>query len=251
MVCYWFANWFETSVVALCCLGYKSPMKLSDAILALRDALPDLAPELGDRLPAERALAAKVGCGRSTLRAALAKLEAEGEVWRHVGQGTFRGTRPHTHPIRDRLLIEGATPQDLMAARMVLEPAVAAAAAQAASETDVHFLRDRVAQGRQGRDRAACEQADDAFHLGIAQVAGNAVLVGMMRYLSGARRRATWQRAWDRVYRRLGVSEFQTEHSTQHDHIVDAIAAGDADGAANAMRAHLETIQSAMTPRDS
>lgn len=224
-------------------------MKLADALARLRGALPRIAPELGDRLPPERTLAGDIGCGRSTLRAALDELEAQGEVWRHQGQGTFRGPRPLRRPIRERLLIEGATPKDLMQSRLLLEPAIAAAAAQSASETDVHFLRERVEAGRRGRDRAECEQADDAFHLGVAQVTGNAVLAGMMRYLSGARRRAAWQREWDRVYRRLGVVEFQTIHSAQHESIVDAIAAADPDGAADAMRAHLETIQAAMTPR--
>ena len=95
--------------------------------------------------------------------------------------------------------------------------------------------------------RSACEQADDAFHLGVAQVARNPVLTGLMKFLSGARRRAAWQREWDRVYRRLGVAEFQTEHSAQHARIVDAIAAGDGAAAAETMRAHLELIQSVMT----
>lgn len=223
-------------------------MKLADAIARLRTSLPRLAPEHGDRLPAERVLASEIGCGRTTLRAALDQLEAAGEVWRRQGQGTFRGGRPLALPVRDHLLIEGANPHDLMQARLLLEPSVAFAAAQNATETDVHFLQERVAAGRRGRDRSACEQADDAFHLGVAQVAGNAVLVGLMRYLSGARRRAAWQREWDRVYRRLGVAEFRTGHSEQHARIVAAIAGHDGRAAAAEMRAHLETIQAAMTP---
>ena len=222
-------------------------MKQAEALIRLREALAAVAPELGDRLPPERLLARQIGCGRSTLRAALDVLEDANEVWRHVGQGTFRGPRPVRLPIRDRFLIEGAAPQDLMQARLLLEPAVAAAAASAASETDVHFLYGRVQAGRKAAGRSACEQADDAFHLGVAQVARNPVLTGLMKFLSGARRRAAWQREWDRVYRRLGVAEFQTEHSAQHARIVDAIAAGDGAAAAETMRAHLELIQSVMT----
>lgn len=201
-----------------------------------------------DRLPAERALAARIGCSRATLRVALDRMEAAGQLWRHVGQGTFYGARPRGGPLlREPLLIQGASPQDLMQARLILEPAVAAAAARLATAEDVTRLRARVQEGRQGRDRAACEQADDAFHRAIAAVAGNPVLIGLMTYLSGARRRANWQRQWETAYRRLGVDEFRGEHSDQHQAVVDAIARSDPDGAAAAMRHHLRVIEAAMS----
>lgn len=208
------------------------------------------APDIGDRLPPERTLAIAVGCSRATLRAALDRLEHHGEIWRQVGQGTFRGQRPQHLPIRDSFLIEGATPVDLMKARLVLEPSVAAAAAQRATSGDIDFLFSRVEAGRRGRNRAECEQADDAFHRGIASVAGNPVLVGLMTYLSGARRRAAWQRQWDRAYRRLGVDEFRVDHSDQHFAVVGAIADHDESAAADLMRVHLETIEGALASDD-
>lgn len=222
-------------------------MKREDAYRTLVAELAVAAPDLGDRLPAERQLAEAIGCSRATLRAALDRLERQGEIWRGVGQGTFRGRRPSHMPIRDTVLIDGATPVDLMSARLVLEPSVAAAAARRATADDVRFLRDRVEQGRNGIDRADCEQADDAFHTGIARVAGNPVLIGLMSYLSGARRRAAWQRQWDRAYRRLGVDEFRVDHSLQHAAVVDAIARGDASAAATAMSKHLGTVEQALS----
>lgn len=231
----------------VCKLVYNGAMKRHAVLDHLIRHLARVAPDPGDRLPSERALAQILGCSRATLRLALAQLERDGEVWRHVGQGTFRGARPRHLPLRDTLLIEGATPLDLMQARLVLEPAVAAAAARNATPQDVAFLRARADAGRTGRDRSACEQADDAFHRGIAQVAGNPVLIGLLTYLSGTRRRAAWQRHWDRVYRRLGVDEFRNEHSDQHLDIVRAIAARDAERAARAMSDHLQTILNAVT----
>src|SRR3982750_4454473 len=50
------------------------------------------------RLPAERDLSVQLDLSRSALREALEVLEAEGKVWRHVGQGTFVGTRPAPEP---------------------------------------------------------------------------------------------------------------------------------------------------------
>lgn len=217
------------------------------AVLAdLRKVIETLAPVTGDRLPPERELRALLKCSRETLRGCYATLEAEGEIWRHVGQGTFRGHRPIHMPIRDTVLVEGATPPDLMSARLLLEPQVAAEAAMMADASDIAYLRRKVAEGRAAQDRAACEQADDAFHRAIAETSRNPVLVGFLIYLSGARRRIAWQREWDRTYRSIAPNEFQTLHSDQHDAIVDAIAAADSTAASNAMKIHLKTIKAAM-----
>src|SRR5215472_11582272 len=43
----------------------------------------------GSRLPTERQLAADLGATRTTIRRALAVLEAEGRITREVGRGTF------------------------------------------------------------------------------------------------------------------------------------------------------------------
>lgn len=217
------------------------------AVLAdLRKAIDAIAPVAGDRLPPERELRGILGCSRETLRVCYATLETEGEVWRHVGQGTFRGHRPVHMPVHDTVLVEGATPPDLMRARLLLEPQVAAEAALRADVSDVTHLRRKVAEGRVARDRAACEQADDAFHRAVAETSRNPVLIGFLVYLSGARRRVAWQREWDRTYRRIAPDEFQTIHSDQHDVVVDAIAVADSSAAANAMKCHLKTIEAAM-----
>lgn len=221
-----------------------------EAIDRLRRRLEAEGAEPGARLPSERDLALLLGCSRETLRAALDALEAKGAVWRHVGRGTFAGARPPGRPIRDRLLLEATSPKDLMDARLALEPGVAAAAARRASGPEITYLRARVTAGRSARDRAACEPADDRFHRAIAEVADNPILVGMLSYLSRARQRTVWQREWDRTYRRLGAEEFRGEHSRQHEGIVDAIAAGDPDGAEHAMRTHLQTISREMLQRD-
>ena len=221
-----------------------------EALARLRALIETDAPAVGDRLPAERRLTTAIGCSRETLRAALDLLEAEGEIWRHVGQGTFRGRRPLGQPVRDRILIEATTPLDLMDARRMLEPSVAAAAARRRTEPDVVLLYSKVEQGRMAWDRAACERADDAFHQSIAQVARNPVLVALLRHFSSTRCRAVWQREWDRTYRRVGVTEFTQVHSGHHRDIVDAIAAGDDGAAQQAMARHLDAVSTAMGAPD-
>lgn len=200
----------------------------------------------GDRLPPERDLARQLGCSRDTLRKALAEMERAGDLWRHVGQGTFYGPRPFGHPVREAILVQGASPLQLMQARALIEPAVAAQAAHVATAPQVAVLARLVARGRHARSRSECEQIDAAFHRGIAEVTGNPILLGLLDYLAGVRRQAAWLREWERTYRRLGVAEFSGPHTCQHQTILDAIAQHDAQTALEGMRDHLETIFTAM-----
>lgn len=225
-----------------------SRLNAETALARLRAFLERAALPPGARLPAERALAARLGCSRQTLRAALAALEQQGEIWRHVGQGTFLGPRPHGIPVRENVLLQATSPGQLMQARLMIEPSVAAQAARTATAADIRYLRELVARGRRAGSRADCEAEDAAFHRGISETARNPVILGVLDYLAGARRRAPWQQEWERTYRRIGRSEFTGLHSDQHAGIVDAIAARDPRRAEQAMRLHLETIGRAMTP---
>ena len=84
------------------------------------------------RLPPERELAVELQVGRSTLRKALEVLEAEGQIWRHVGQGTFVGRRPAPGQTGPLLNLGKVSPKELLDARLILEPAIAACAATTA-----------------------------------------------------------------------------------------------------------------------
>ena len=69
-------------------------MMQHDADLAsLRKYLEDRGFAQNDRLPPERELADTLGLTRNRVRGGLRKLESEGLIWRHVGQGTYFGPR--------------------------------------------------------------------------------------------------------------------------------------------------------------
>lgn len=221
-------------------------MKASSALAELRNILDSDRVAIGAKLPSERALAMRLSCSRETLRQALSVLEEENEIWRHVGQGTFRGPRPAAAPLRENMTIHATPVEEFVTARHLIEPVVAAEAARRASASDVERLKICVAAGRDSRDGFECQLADDSFHRAIAGVAKNPVLLSILTFLSDARRRSAWQTQWHRTYRHLGIDEFTMHHSDQHQGVVDAIEANDPPSAETAMRVHLDTIIEAL-----
>lgn len=217
-------------------------LKATTALAELRNFLDTDEFAIGDKLPSERELARRLSCSRETLRRALSVLEAENEVWRHVGQGTFRGPRPGAAPLRENLLVQASSVEEFVNARYLIEPVIAAEAARRATPPDITRLNFCVAAGRGGRDRFECQRADDVFHRTIAEVAKNPILFSVLIFLSDARRRSTWQTQWDKTYRHLGIEEFKMQHSDQHQRIVTAIERREPEAAEAAMRTHLETI---------
>lgn len=201
---------------------------------------------MGEKLPSERKLAERLYCSRETIRRAFSVLEGENKLWRHVGQGTFRGPRPGTAPLREKLLVHATSVEEFVNARYLIEPVVAAEAARHATTSDVERLNACVVSGRIGRDRFECQKADDVFHRTVAEVAKNPVLFSILNFLSDTRRRSAWQTQWERTYRHLGIEEFTQQHSDQHQCVVDAIAENDPNGAEVAMRSHLRTIIAAL-----
>jgi GntR family transcriptional regulator len=70
-------------------LAARRPSLADGAERALRDWLAPGRHRPGDRLPPEHDLAAMLGVSRGTLRAALGRLQASGEIVRRQGSGTF------------------------------------------------------------------------------------------------------------------------------------------------------------------
>lgn len=194
----------------------------------------------GERLPTEAALMETFGVSRTVVREALSKLQAAGLVETRHGIGTFVVDDGQSAPFRvapEQL----ATLQDVIAVlelRMAVETEAAALAAQRRGEADVKSMRaalDAFSEAvDQGRDAVA---ADHEFHAGIARATQNTRFVDLMGALGqGAIPRARLSGSVERSAEQVA---YLRRINLEHESILHAIVAGDAEAARAAMRTHL------------
>lgn len=189
----------------------------------------------GTRLPSERKLAETFGIGRSALREAMKSLNLLGIVEVRQGDGTYlKRTESDLLPqaIEWGLLLGQPRTLDLVEARRHIEVLVARLAAERANEVTVRELRQILRQMKDDRSDVFVEQ-DVAFHMKLAEIAGNSVLADV---LSSIR---TLLRVW---MRRVVEAAGETGTSyREHAKVFEAVRRGDPEAAGAAMAAHMES----------
>lgn len=211
----------------------------SAALVQVRAYLAHADLPEGDRLPPERRLCALLGISRGDLRKALSVLEAEGQLWRRVGKGTFVGGPPLADG-RDLAAIKAATnPSEVMQARLLLEPEIAREAALHASAADVARMHQCLVNSRACEAWRQYESWDNQLHRTIAEASANATLVYLFDTLNAIRRAVVWGRL------RAAPSRPPADHHSFAEHalIVAAIEDRDRNAAAQRMREHLRTVR--------
>lgn len=187
----------------------------------------------GERLPAERELAARLCVSRVTLRDAIRALADAGYVESRRGRygGTFV-TESLPAPPGEQPEMSGEVLEDVLTLRAVLEAGAAeAAAARALTPADRQQLRARLAEA-DTRDLAEYRRRDSRLHLSIAEVTGSAMLTAAV---------ADIRTRVNELLDAIPLLEANIEHShVQHREIVEAILSGDAAGARQAMAEHLD-----------
>jgi DNA-binding FadR family transcriptional regulator len=213
----------------------------SELVQALTDRIRDHRYPPGEKLPTEAAIMEEFGVSRTVVREALSKLQAAGLVETRHGVGTFAIGLGDASSFRIRPE-QLATLQDVIAVlelRIAIESEAAALAAQRRSDEDLERLRAAVrAFGdavEAGRDAVG---PDFQFHQAIARATGNQRFVDVIAALgTGAIPRARLAAVAEPPD--LARQDYLRRVNGEHEAILEAIAAGDAEGARAAMRIHL------------
>jgi GntR family transcriptional regulator, transcriptional repressor for pyruvate dehydrogenase complex len=199
----------------------------------------------GERLPAERELAERLGVSRIPVREAMRTLAAQGLIEIRHGQGTFVSADAGEAAISRftvALLNQRHSFEELFAVRRLLEPPSAQWAATRSGPDDVARLRRILTAMGQIADEPdpdleAFAARDTQLHLEIAQCASNRVLHRIMQAIQDLHEQQleTSLRYRGRLDRNI----------RDHRRIVEAIAAGDPVEAGAAMIDHLDNGEAA------
>lgn len=193
------------------------------------------------RLPSERSLAIELGIPRSALRKALLVLQEEGLIWRHVGRGTFLGPKPELFAAYEEpsSVTSVTNPAEIMEARLLLEPKLAALAALRVSLNEIAQMELFLQRAQEANKTEQFEHWDEQLHLAIAQATDNNLLISLFMVIHKIKQ----SNIWGKLKEASLTSERQKIYQNQHQEIVNALKYREASKAENLMREHLETIQ--------
>ncbi len=210
----------------------------------IRQLIESGALKPGEKLPPERALAQAFQTSRASVREALSALEIGGYVICRPGSGTTVAANPPTS--RRQLwhrLLEEDSPYDIYEARLILEPHVAALAAERATDDDrerLHRAMERILAAGRSRDPDEYNAADQNFHRVIAQACRNEVLSKVALAVNACMSEELWKNLKAKALLLPGRLE---KYTIEHEQICRAIVAGDVEQARQAMYHHIKEIE--------
>jgi GntR family transcriptional regulator, transcriptional repressor for pyruvate dehydrogenase complex len=158
----------------------KKTRLYEEVVGQLHQLIDDGKLKAGDRLPAERELAETFRVSRSSVREAIKTLENEGMVTSRPGSGTFItavNVEALIPPLASLLSRGKDALVDLFEMRCLVEPSIAALAAERATPADILRLKEIYTQQERQIDHdAPAVDSDAAFHLTIGRATHNAAL---------------------------------------------------------------------------
>lgn len=199
----------------------------------------------GERLPAERELAARMAVSRPTVRDALAELEERALITVRPGGGAFVAEvlgSAFSAPLIELFATQEIALFDYIEFRRDLEGLAAERAAERATSADRDLIQSvfqRMLDAHNDRNFTVEAEIDTDFHMAIVEAAHNVVMMHMMRSLYELLRRG--------VFYNRGVIYAETNSRSmlldQHCAIKDAVLSGDPKVARAASEAHLDFIR--------
>jgi GntR family transcriptional regulator, transcriptional repressor for pyruvate dehydrogenase complex len=217
------------------------PVRNTHASRALAEELREaiLAGKLGDGeiLPSERDMAGQADVSRGSVREALRALEAEGLIEVRSGRNggaVVRVPGPESlgRPVAAFIRGAGLDDRPLAETLLVLEPAVAAIAAEKRTDEDLVRLRDITDRLETSDDHAERVALNAEWHVAIGDATHNGLLAGILNGLAQAIHAATDTEA----YAQPGVLERAV---ASYRRMITALEAHDATTAEQLMFRHV------------
>lgn len=215
-----------------------------EIIVQLKTLMANGTLKPGDKLPSTKELCERFGVGRSTMREALSALKAMGLIEIRQGGGCrVLGANPDgfAPPELESLRMNRQTLLHLLEARRSLEVANAAIAAEKRTEAELTELARIVARmDRAIDDDAEGERTDLAFHAALAKMTHNPIMEQLFASIVGQLEKFIREVRRAELYANRSVA---AQLLREHQAILEAVEAGDADQAAQQMSQHLHHVE--------
>ncbi|WP_311283426.1 FadR/GntR family transcriptional regulator [Paenibacillus macerans] len=200
--------------------------------------------EVGDKLPTERELCAQFGVSRAPIRQALSALEMNGYIYSRQGEGVFvKNTQnPAEQPPSDTaFMLESVSPEDIVDARMNIEPLIAKFAAQRATDEDIEALHATIMQmEKETQAGHYVPETDEQLHTEIAKASHNDLFIQFMAVIANAmKQQEMWKFIRDRTVTR---PDYRDTNFSEHKRIIQAIENHDAEEATRLMTSHMQNL---------
>jgi GntR family transcriptional regulator, transcriptional repressor for pyruvate dehydrogenase complex len=207
------------------------PRLYEQVVSQIQAWIADNRVQVGDRLPPERELAARLGVSRATISQALVAMEVAGMVSVRHGDGVILMEPAGSTKVINALRRHAQQLPEIIDARDALETKLAALAATRRTEQDlaaVETMEREIEAGGRGVD------GDEQFHAAVTAAGHSRLLAKMMAEISDLIRETRIES--------LAQPDRPVTSLSTHRQIAEAIRAGDAEKAAAIMRAHIEMV---------
>jgi GntR family transcriptional regulator, transcriptional repressor for pyruvate dehydrogenase complex len=213
-----------------------------DIVLQIRTLIKKGKLKQGDQLPNEKELSETFKVSRSTVREAILSLETLSLLERRQGDGTYviaTSEEAIIKPLAASLFHEKDSIIDIFVLRKIIEPEIAGLAATHATQRAIKDLEENIRkQEKCLSDGKNPITTDSSFHYTLAKMSRNKVLERLLVALV-------------RLLRKTREKYLQTEERKQksfegHKDIIAAIKAGNGTAARQAMKRHLEEVETTL-----
>ncbi|MEZ2126318.1 MULTISPECIES: FadR/GntR family transcriptional regulator [unclassified Sinorhizobium] len=193
------------------------------------------------RMPSERELAEELQVSRPVVREAVIALEMRGIVEVRGRTGIVVLPARVNQINFDRIGTDiGPGPFELLEARLAVESSAAAMAAERATSYDIAVLEECIAQMQHETDVMLLnEKGDRDFHMTIARMTGNAIIVSIIETLWEQRDESMM---WKKLHEHIHAPSVRPLWIGDHHAIVAALRIRNPDAAYKAMARHIRNV---------
>ncbi|AZV55682.1 FadR/GntR family transcriptional regulator [Clostridium sp. AWRP] len=198
--------------------------------------------KIGDKLPPERELCTQFNVSRAPVRQALSALELNGYIYSRQGEGVFvMNNQPTIGNNKSNMVLESVTPEEIVEARMNIEPIIAKFAAERATDQEIENIRKIENKFEEEANEGIYNpETDEKLHVEISKASHNDLFIKFTNDINNVmKEHKMWIFLRDRTVTR---PEYRDINVSEHREIVKSIENCDGEEAMKKMTKHMNNL---------